>query len=330
MRSPTNRVCKGDLPAVSWPPRGDWLRGKIALARQFAAIPQNMEQAIRPRKPNLYSVPPAPVSFIYTMNIAMFDTHCHLNFDVFENDLDVVITEARSAGVTRILVPGTDIKSSKKAVELSSKYPSVYAAVGIHPTVELNEEGMEASLKEIESLAESNDCVVAIGEVGLDYYKYKSAVRVQNIYFRKQAELAEKLGLSLVIHNRQSTQALLEILSDFWTGALEGSSVFHCAEPDMELLNFAKDKNVYLGIDGDITYDKTKQEFIKHIPLDLLVLETDSPFLSPKPVRSTGVKYNEPRYLRYVVSSVAKLLGESEDKIRKVTTQNALKLFNLL
>ena len=260
----------------------------------------------------------------------MFDTHCHLNFDVFDENLDSVIKESKKVGVDRILVPGTDIGTSKKAIELASKHPSLYAAVGIHPTEQIVEEELPEMLKELEALVESSDNVLAIGEVGLDHYKYKSATRVQEAYFIKQAELAAKLGLSLIIHNRQSTETLIELLGKVWSPALEGSTVFHCAEPRDELLYFAKNNGVYLGFDGDITYDEKKQEFVKKVPLELLVVETDSPFLTPLPIRSTGTKYNEPKNLILIIKKVSELLGKDEEEIMEATTKNALKLFNLV
>lgn len=258
----------------------------------------------------------------------MFDTHCHLNLDVFDDKIDSVVKEAKREGVTRILIPGTDIHTSKKTIRLADKYPSLYASVGLHPTEKLDEENLPQLLKEIEKLAES-DSVLAIGEVGLDHYRYESATRVQEKYFKKQAELAAKLGLSLIIHNRQSTDSLIESLESVWSQALSYSTVFHCAEPREELLNFAKENGVFMGVDGDITYDEEKQKFVKNIPLELLVVETDSPFLTPLPVRSEGVAHNEPKYLNLVIKKLSELLEEDEKSLAEITTKNALKLFNL-
>jgi TatD DNase family protein len=260
----------------------------------------------------------------------MFDTHCHLNFDVFDDVLAQVISEAQKAGVSRICVPGTDLQSSKRAIEIASKYPSLYAAVGLHPTEDLDETSLDETVENIQKLAESSDFAVAIGEVGLDYYKYKSPERVQVLYFQKQAELAAKLGLSLIIHNRQSTEALIEILKECWTDALSGFTVFHCVEPHDELLEFAKENKVYMGIDGDITYDEKKQEFVRKIPLDLLVVETDSPFLTPLPARKSGVKYNEPKYLPSILEKLSQILDVSKEELAETTNNNALKLFNLM
>lgn len=260
----------------------------------------------------------------------MFDTHCHLNLDVFDGTIDYVVKSAKNAGVTRMLVPGVDIDSSKTALSLADKYPSIYAAVGIHPTVDLKEEALDKQLREIEKMADSSDSVVAIGEIGLDHYKYKSPSRIQKIFFQKQLELAAKIGKSVVIHNRHATEELIGILENSWSQALEDSVVFHCAEPNDKLLAFAKVNGVYLGIDGDITYNKDKQDFVKKVPLDLMVVETDSPFLTPLPMRDRGVEYNEPKYIPTIIKKVSSLLAVGEDKIKERTTKNALNLFGIV
>jgi TatD DNase family protein len=259
----------------------------------------------------------------------MFDTHCHLNTSEFEEDIYEVLDNAKASGVNRILVPGINIQSSKRAIDLSQKYPFLYASVGIHPSEKLDEENLNKDISLLEKIAD-NQNVVAMGEIGLDYYKYETAKRIQEIYFRKQVDLAAKLGLSIIIHNRQSSQALIDILEDAWRQAFEESVVFHCAEPDSGLLDFAIKNHIYWGVDGDITYNKDKQEFIKNVPLELIVFETDSPYLTPLPVRNEGVSRNEPQYLPLAISKASDLLNIGKKELIKTTSNNALKLFNLV
>jgi len=284
-----------------------------------------------------------------------FDTHCHLNFQVFAGRVEEVIAEAKKAGVSHIVVPGTDIETSKKAVEIAEKYDGVYAAVGIHPhhVYQINQKRSAESekirnqknsdrsdisdysgLSEIEKLLISNK-VVAVGEVGLDKHEYKKTVynvhkvykvhkefiELQKEFFVEQIKLAHKYKKALIIHNREAKKEILEILTHH-SSLITYHSVFHCCEPDEKLLEFAKKHKMFIGIDGDINYRKDKQEFIKKIPLELLVLETDSPYLSPER------KFpNEPKNIKIIAEFIAKLINTSIKRLIKVTTKNARKLF---
>ncbi|MCR4263238.1 MAG: TatD family hydrolase, partial [Candidatus Roizmanbacteria bacterium] len=288
----------------------------------------------------------------------MFDTHAHLNFSRFKKNADEVIQRANKAGVDYIVIPGTDIESSKKAVEISERYDEIYAAVGIHPhhiyeyVLRHSEEQRDEESRPDKILRSAQDDmrivekllshpkVVAVGEIGIDRHVYEETkyeqytidenfLSAQRELFAQQIRLASKHNKSLIIHNREATADVLEVLQENWDSLLSGRTVFHCCEPNEELLSFAKEHTIYIGVDGDITYDTNKQEFIKRVPLNMLVLETDSPFLLPEPLRSRKEYPNEPKNIKLVASKLSELHGISTEKIADTTMKNALRLFHL-
>jgi len=277
-----------------------------------------------------------------------FDTHCHLNFEAFDGKVDEVIDRAKKTGVNQIVIPGTDVDTSEKAVAIAEKYDGIYAAVGIHPhhifeiysksSIPKFFDGKPQTAKNlVSSLFKllSHPKVVAVGEVGIDRHIYQKTkypnykieeefVELQKIILKEQIKLAVEYGKSLVLHNREAKKEMFEVLNDVWDKKLEGRSVFHCCEPDETLLEFAKDHKMFIGVDGDIAYYKEKQQFIKTVPLEMLVLETDSPFLS-----STKQFPNEPKNIILIAEFIAKLKNISIKKIAKITTENARKLFKI-
>lgn len=281
----------------------------------------------------------------------MFDTHCHLNFGAFDGKVDQIIADAKTVGVTHIVIPGTDAVSSRKAVDIAQQFDNVYAAVGIHPhhIFKFQETSykkqtnfkfqIEDEIKEIENLL-THPKVVAVGEVGVDRHYYRQTkydayqideqfISLQKVVLQKQIQLAIRNSKSLILHNREAKKDFLEVLDSIWDKRLEGKTVFHCCEPDEELLEFAKQHNIFIGIDGDVTYSKEKQTFAKRIPLAHLVLETDSPFLLPEPLRSQKIFPNKPENLSIVITFLANLLQKKEGEIAKATTTNARSLFHL-
>lgn len=275
----------------------------------------------------------------------MFDTHCHLNFSRFKDRVDEVIRQAQKERVNLILIPGTDITTSKKAVEIASQYPEVYAAVGIHPhhtyefTVHDSSFTVHTEIKQLEEML-AHPKVVAVGEIGMDRHPYKTTkyenytvhddfLTLQKELFRQQLMLATKHQKSVIFHNREAKDDLLPLLHSLWDDTLRGKSVFHCCEPDPEILSFAKEHGMFIGVDGDVTYTPEKQEFIKTVPLDMLVLETDAPFLLPDPLRSEKKFPNEPKNLKLICEYAAGLLGLSPDKLASITTENSKRLFRL-
>ncbi len=274
----------------------------------------------------------------------MFDTHCHLNFKAFKKTLPEVISVAHETGISHIVIPGTDVKTSKKAVEIASENANIYAAVGIHPhhvfkLMSNDQLAVVTELSEIEKLV-THDTVLAVGEIGMDRHEYEETVykeyqidakflELQKELLEKQIQLAQKYKKSLILHNREAKDELIPIVKKNWDKHFEYRSVFHCCEADKELLTFAKDHKMFIGIDGDITYSNEKKEFIKEVPLEMLVLETDSPFLLPEPLKSERKFPNEPKNIRIIAQTVAEIKSESIEKIILTTTQNARMLFNI-
>ncbi len=274
----------------------------------------------------------------------MFDTHCHLNFKRYKKNLDEVISRAFEAGVSQIVIPGTDGVSSKKAIEIAENHEGLYVAVGIHPhhafkLMQSDKLSFESELQEIEELLK-HPKVVAVGEVGMDRHEYEETkyqqyavddrfLETQKQLLRKQIALAIKYNKSLVLHNREAIGDILPILEESWTDALSGRTVFHCCEANLQLLTFAQKHKIFIGVDGDVTYDKAKQAFIKEVPLEMLVVETDSPFILPEPLLSQKKYPNEPANVRYVVKMVAQIKNISFDEAIKITTENGKTLFQL-
>ncbi|OGK09684.1 hypothetical protein A2767_07510 [Candidatus Roizmanbacteria bacterium RIFCSPHIGHO2_01_FULL_35_10] len=280
----------------------------------------------------------------------MFDTHCHLNFKAFEGRVEEVIDNAKKAGINSIVVPGTDLESSKKAVEISERFDQVYAAVGIHPhhvfEIQSNNDsgqaGMTKEMQEIEKLL-THKKVVAIGEIGLDRHYYnktkypdykidESFLELQKDFLRKQIELAIKYKKSIIFHNREARKDFLETLTDYRSLITDYRCVFHCCEPDQALLEYAIRHKIFIGVDGDITYRKDKQEFIKTVPLKMLVLETDSPLLLPIQLRGDNKRRpaNEPKNLKLIADFIAEIIGIKVETLEKITVENSGKLFKIV
>ena len=267
----------------------------------------------------------------------MIDTHCHLNFKTFKGKVEDIIAEAKKAGVEKVIVPGTDLESSKKARELAQKYAGIYAAVGVHPHhSKIKNERLKIK-DELLKLAQ-NKKVVAIGECGLDYYqyqktKYKNYIidedfkKRQKEIFELQIKLASELNLALIIHNRQASKDILRLLTTYHS--LLTKLVFHCFEGDEEILKFSLEQNFYLGITGNVTYNKKVEKAVKRIPLKNLLLETDAPFLTPEPLKSRNLFPNTPKNVRIIASKIAEIKGEPFSKVAKKTGDNAYKLFKI-
>ncbi|HLC93962.1 MAG TPA: TatD family hydrolase [Patescibacteria group bacterium] len=273
----------------------------------------------------------------------MFDTHCHLQFQAFEGKVKEIIEEARRAGVYDFVVPGTDIETSQKAVEIAGSYKNVYAAVGIHPhhiyEIQSSKFKMQNNLEKLKLLLQQKK-VVAVGEIGLDRHaymktKYKEYVitdefiLLQKELFVAQLRFAKEYQKSVIIHNREAKDEMLKILENHWDPFFSGKMVFHCCEPDGDLLDFAKKNNIFIGVDGDLTYRVDKQNFVRDVPLDLLVIETDAPFLTPAPIREGQRFPNRPAHLIHLRKMLADIYGKEERYIDEVTTKNAKELFQL-
>jgi len=255
------------------------------------------------------------------------DTHCHLNISAFKSDLPDVLERARSEGIQRMLIPGMDLETSRFAVEIAQDIPEAYAAVGVHPHYadSWNDEVHE----EIRELARSSK-VVAIGEIGLDFYRNLSSHEAQISAFRDQLQLASELELPVVIHNREAMAEILEIIVPW----VERNSsvgnltpgVLHAYSADAESANVAITHGFYLGVAGPITFRNAeiRREITAQIPLDRILLETDSPYMSPHPLRG---KRNEPANIKYIAQKLSDLFELNLSVIAENTAANANELF---
>ena len=259
----------------------------------------------------------------------MIDTHCHLNFHRYDDDRDAVIERAAAADVTRIINPGIDQATSREAIDLARRYDGVYAAVGIHPnsTADFN----ETMLDDIESLT-AQPQVIAIGEIGLDYHWDKSPKHQQIAAFEAQLALAARLELPVIIHNRESSDDVMDVLES-WTGDLPASlqerpGVLHSFSAPPATAEHALAAGFYLGFTGPVTFKKADElrSIAAHVPLDRMLVETDGPFLTPHPYRG---KRNEPAYIPYIVERLAAVKATSSEVIAQATTENAIRLFHL-
>lgn len=252
----------------------------------------------------------------------MIDSHCHLDFDVFENQRDRIVAEANEAGVHTIVNIGVDIPSSKRSIELAERYECVYATAGIHP-----HDARKADTQTIDELRElsRHPKVVAIGEIGLDYYRDMSPRNVQKRVFREQLELACEVDLPVVIHTRESFEDSLRIVSDF-VDRLPGG-VFHCFPGDLEDAEKVFDVGFVISVGGIITFKNSRMSRLAtEAPLEKILLETDAPYLTPVPFRG---KTNYPAYIAHICSKLAELRGISMQEVEKVTDRNTRKLFGL-
>lgn len=251
----------------------------------------------------------------------LFDTHVHLNAEQFEEDLTEVIVRAQEAGVSNMLVVGFDCPTITRAMELVEQYDFLYAAVGWHPVDAIDM--TDADLDWIESLA-AHPKVVALGEMGLDYYWDKSPKDIQMEVFRKQIRLAKKVKLPIIIHNRDATEDTVSILKE--EGAAEVGGIMHCFSGSVETAKICVDMNFYISLGGPVTFKNAKKpkEVAAEIPLDHLLIETDCPYLAPHPYRG---KRNEPAYVKLVAEQIAEIKQISIEEVSQVTTANAKKLF---
>jgi len=251
----------------------------------------------------------------------MIDSHCHLDFEDFDNDRDNIIKTALEAGVFKIINPCSNYQSNLKVVELSKRYDNYYFSVGLHPDEVSKLNGNE--LNEIEKLISNEKCV-AIGEIGLDYHYPDFDKQKQKELFIAQLELAKKYNKPVIIHNRDSVSDIYDILKDY---NLKG--VIHCYSENVEWAQKFLDLGFYISFTGIITFKNVNPELlevVKFVPIDRILIETDAPFLTPVPFRG---KLNKPEYVEYVALEIANLKGITFGEVVKATDVNCKKLFNI-
>lgn len=253
----------------------------------------------------------------------LIDTHTHINAEQFNEDVEATIERARAAGVSPMLVVGFDNPTITRAIELAETYEDIYAIVGWHPVDAV--ECTEADLARIETLM-GHPKVMALGEIGLDYHWDKSPKDVQQRVFRQQIAIAKRTNMPIVIHNREATADVLDILEE--EHAEDVGGVFHSYSMSVELLERCLRLNFYISLGGPVTFKNAKipKAVAQHVPLDRLLVETDCPYLTPTPFRG---KRNEPAYVTYVAEEIASLRDMSYDALAEATTANAKRLFRL-
>ncbi|MDQ0220911.1 TatD family deoxyribonuclease [Peribacillus cavernae] len=253
----------------------------------------------------------------------LFDTHVHLNADQFEKDLEEVIERAKLAGVSNVVVVGFDRPTIRRAMELIEQYDFMYASVGWHPVDAIDM--VEADLEWIEELTR-HPKVVAIGEMGLDYHWDKSPKEIQKEVFRKQIQLAKKVKLPIIIHNREATADIVEILKE--ENAAEVGGIMHCFSGSPETAKECVEMNFYISLGGPVTFKNAKKpkEVAAEIPLDRLLIETDCPYLAPHPYRG---KRNEPSFVKLVAEQIAEIKNVTMEEVAEATEKNAKKLFGI-
>lgn len=263
----------------------------------------------------------------------LIDTHCHLDFEDFDVDREKILDNARLTGITHIINPGIDIKSSEQIINLSQTIGLLYTAVGIHPNSRI-EELEKVWFSRLKVLAVQPK-VVAIGEIGLDYYRKSNSIDYQKNILKLQLTLANEMNLPVIIHNRQAGNDLIDILSD-WSDRLKHENsllqsspgVLHSFSDDESIAQRAIDLGFYIGVSGPITFNSAKglQSIISKISLEHLLLETDAPFLTPHPYRG---ERNEPANVIYIARKIAELKNLPLERVIKQTTLNAKSVFRL-
>lgn len=251
------------------------------------------------------------------------DTHTHMNASAFDEDRDEAIRRATANGVTRIVNIGFNRETIPTSLALAEQYDFVYTAVGWHP-----QDAIDMREGDLEWIAElcKHEKVVAIGEIGLDYYWDTSPKDMQHRVFREQIRLARRIGKPIVIHNRDAHQDVVNILRE--EKADEVGGIMHCFSGSWETAKLCLDLGFHLSFGGPITYKNAKQpkEVLARVPLDRLLLETDAPYLTPHPYRG---KRNETSYVRLVAEAAAEIKGMTLEEIAAVTTDNAVRLLGL-
>ncbi len=252
--------------------------------------------------------------------IDLVDSHCHINFDPLDQEVEQVVQRARDNGVNHMLCVSVNMEDYPQVLHLARHYENVYASVGVHPN---EQKGREPEVDELVELA-SNNHVVAIGETGLDYFRTEKKSEWQINRFRRHIEAAKQSGKPLIIHTRDSANDALTILEE--TDARDAGGVMHCFVEDWDTAQRAMDIGFYISFSGIVTFKnaKTLQDVARQVPLDRILVETDSPYLAPVPHRG---KTNEPGYTRYVAEFIAKLRGIPLEQLAKVTSENFFRLF---
>lgn len=255
--------------------------------------------------------------------MGLFDSHSHLNDEKFDEDREKTIDEIVKSGVTNFITAGYSVESSKKAIEIAKKYDFIYTTAGVSPNdIPQDEDELWKQLAEIENIAKNNSKVLAIGEIGLDYYWNTENKELQRKAFIEQIKIANKLNLPIVIHTREAVMDTLQILKE---NKVIKTGVFHCCPQNRELIKEGLKLGFYISFAGPITFKSSKNavEMINLVPNDRILIETDSPYLAPEPVRGTR---NTPANVKFVAQKIAEAKGLSLEEVEKMTFENTKRI----
>ena len=269
------------------------------------------------------------------------DTHCHLDLDKFDEDREAVIQRALDAGIERILIPALELESSQTVVQLANSHPVIFASVGYHPT-DLDKWDNK-SIDNLRQLVKSTSKIVAVGEIGLDYYWVKEPEKraFQHTALKNQLQLAQQIDKPVIIHMREENDAwfgqasvdLLGILKEWQQGLLAQNhplankpGVLHSFNGNLETARKAIDLNFYIGVTGPVTYKNAaeKRRILRSVPLERILIETDAPFLTPVPHRG---RRNEPAFVSYIADKIAEIHMTTLEQVAEITSKNARTLF---
>lgn len=256
-----------------------------------------------------------------------FDSHSHLNDEKFDEDRDKVIKEIYESGTTNFVTAGYSVESSKKAIEIANNYDFIYATAGVSPNdIPQTEEELWKQLTEIKDLAKNNKKVLAIGEIGLDYYWNTDNKEIQKKAFIEQIKIANELDLPIVIHTRDAVMDTIKVLKE---NEVKNRGVFHCCPQNRELIKEGLKLGFYISFAGPITFKNSKNadEMINLVPNDRILIETDSPYLSPEPVRGTR---NIPSNVKFVAQKIASSKGLSLEEVEKMTVENTKRILKIM
>lgn len=257
-----------------------------------------------------------------------FDSHSHYNDEKFDIDRDDIIKSTYQEGISKFICAGYDIESSKKSIEISKKYDFIYSICGISPNdVPENEKEIKIYLEQIKNIIKNNiSNIVAIGEIGLDYYWNKENKDIQKEMFIKQIELANNFNLPIVIHTREAVEDTLDILKNISKSNNKG--IFHCCLLNRELVKEALKLDYYISFAGPITFKNSKnaQEIVNMVPLEKILIETDSPYLAPEPKRGTR---NDSRNVKFIAEKIAEFKNISVEEVADKTYKNAKEIFRI-
>lgn len=255
-----------------------------------------------------------------------FDSHCHLNDEKFNDDKHQIIKKLVENDISKFIIAGYSLESSIKSLEISKNYDFIYSTCGISPNdIPQDTHKLWKQIDEIESLAKSNKKFIAIGEIGLDYYWNKDNSNLQKQVFIRQIEIANKLDLPIVIHTRDAMIDTINILKEH---IVKEKGVFHCCPQNQELIKQALNLGFYISFAGPITFKNSKNadEIINLVPNDRILIETDSPYLAPEPIRGT---LNTPANVKYIAQKIADVKELSLEEIAKITYNNTCKIFKI-